>query len=330
MAAVVVSALGAGTGVLVRARPATTPVPAASSVPTTRSPVEPGPATLHAGGFGGDDPTYLVRLRPGTNGSSTVDVTDVTDASHGSRGPVVSLAPVPSQAGRRITWARVGATSTVVGVIPSGTAQSDVETRTDRNYGAWSVDVQPIPGSDWSAFVLTFRQPLRGRSQSPTSSGGTTRADPSARAVAWAPMPAPTAAPCGSRPTAWRSAPSTGADDGARHASLPADRRGRGNLDHLASDDLRPSAGGCCHRGPVRRPEAASAPRRCGRQIQRGSGVVRDRGDELSHPDRLLLDGRAGQQPRGEAVTRRHLGAELGRSRRERATFRHTRSVGRV
>ncbi len=164
VAAVVVGALGAGAAVLVRARTTTTPVASASSAPTTRSPVASGPATLHAGGFGGDDPTYLVRLRPGTNGSSTVDVTDVTDASHGSRGPVVSLAPVPNQAGRRITWARVGATSTVVGVIPSGTAQSDVEPRTDRNYGAWSVDVQPIPGSDWSAFVLTFQQPLRGRS----------------------------------------------------------------------------------------------------------------------------------------------------------------------
>ncbi|GAA1886775.1 hypothetical protein [Lapillicoccus jejuensis] len=153
VAAAAVVAVGATQ--LVTGPPKAAPQPAQSV--TTRS------ATLTIGEFTDNgtqqgDTTYVVTLSP--MDASTYKVDYATKGPNGTVGIAGSAVDLHD---RRTTWGNGDGSRFIIGLVPSERAQPrQLVVRADRDYGGESSDVEPIPGTGYSAFVVGFEKPLVG------------------------------------------------------------------------------------------------------------------------------------------------------------------------
>ncbi|MEO3938278.1 sigma factor-like helix-turn-helix DNA-binding protein [Dermatophilaceae bacterium Soc4.6] len=167
-AAAVVAAVAGGVTLLHRKQVDTATAGAAPTASATGT-AAPMQATLHLDDSlmpqAGEQPTsgtdlgsqpHVVTLVRGPHGELTLDY---LGASH-TGGFGASATPLDTAA-PRVTWLMVDR-SHAIGVIPSATAQHTVDVITDHDYGGYTSDMQPIPGSDWTAFGISFSKPLTG------------------------------------------------------------------------------------------------------------------------------------------------------------------------
>lgn len=97
---------------------------------------------------------YRVSFSP--NGSRLVMTHQ--EVADGIIGP--DLGSTLDVSGSVATWEAGVGSHVVVGVLPSATAQRTVLLRTDHDFGGSGWDVEPVPGTDFSAFAAYFERPF--------------------------------------------------------------------------------------------------------------------------------------------------------------------------
>lgn len=123
---------------------------------------QPRSATLTVGAFvggaGQGDTSYVVTLTP--RGSTAFAVAYAEKRAGGAMPIAGSQVDIHD---RRTTWGHSGGSSFIIGLVPSEKAQRhQLIVRADRDYGGESYDVEPIPGTGYSAFAVSFEKPLVG------------------------------------------------------------------------------------------------------------------------------------------------------------------------
>ncbi len=107
---------------------------------------------------GGPSHTYVVSISPSPEKGGI----EISYAEQTSSGVLQLGGSAIDPAVRLVTWAHSGSSPTVMGLIPSGTAKHQLLVETQGgDFGGYTWGVEPIAGTDFSAFAATFDKPLQ-------------------------------------------------------------------------------------------------------------------------------------------------------------------------